>query len=175
MVWQTRCWTQLCGQSLKRRPKKTLGRSIAIYSWSRFEGSHSRDRLNGRFCRHQETDDTKGHKRTRGHQYTIQQTNHFTPLFLALALAYERLQTWHAVAIQCGVGLLVSTSRTPPHWEGHSCLPSGQWTTTEMKNRWVIPPTTAQWTWGSLCRSSVVATTYPPPHHWLPVTANPPR
>ena len=47
---------------------------------------------------------TRGHKGTRGHQRTIQQTNHCTSLSSALG---QRLQTWHAVAMQCGVGLLV--------------------------------------------------------------------
>ena len=44
---------------------------------------------------------------TRGHQHTIQQTNHCTPLSSALG---RRLQTWHAVAMQRGVELLVSSN-----------------------------------------------------------------
>ena len=62
----------------------------------------------GRWCRHRETDDTRGHK---GTPHTIQQTNHCTPLSSALG---QRLQARHAVALQCGVGLLVSTSRIGP-------------------------------------------------------------
>ena len=60
----------------------------------------------GRWCRHRETDDTRGHK---GTPHTIQQTNHCTPLSSALG---QRLQARHAVALQCGVRLLVCTSRT---------------------------------------------------------------
>ena len=63
-------------------------------------------RFSGRWCRHRETDDTRGHK---GTPQTIQQTNHCTPFSSALG---QRLQARHAVALQCGVRLLVSTSRT---------------------------------------------------------------
>ena len=45
---------------------------------------------------------------TRGHQRTIQQTNHCTSLSSALG---RRLRTLRAVAVQCGVELLVSNSR----------------------------------------------------------------
>ena len=44
----------------------------------------------------------------------------------------------HAVALQCGVRLLVSTSRTPPHCEGHSAFPVDN---RDVKRRWVVPPT----------------------------------
>ena len=49
--------------------KQTLG-TFAIYSWSRFEGSHPRVRSSGRWCRHRETDDTRGHKGTPTHNTT---------------------------------------------------------------------------------------------------------
>ena len=125
-------WRSL-GQSPEATALADAG-SIAIYSWSRFEGSHPRSRSSGRWCRHQrgrETDDTKGHKGTRVHQHTIQQTNHCTPPLTALG---KRLRTWHAVAMQCGVELLVSNSRTPPHCEGH---PPSQWTS--QRWGWAIP------------------------------------
>ena len=50
--------------------------------------------------------DTKG---TRGHQHIIQQTNHCTPPSSAFG---SRPQAWHAVAMQCGVELLVSNSHS---------------------------------------------------------------
>ena len=52
--------------------------------------------------------ETKGRQQAREHQRTIQQTNHCIPLSSALG---QPLQTRHAAAKQCGVGLLVSTSR----------------------------------------------------------------
>ena len=45
---------------------------------------------------------------TREHHTHIQQTNHCTPISSALG---QRLQARHAVALRCGVRLLVSTSR----------------------------------------------------------------
>ena len=108
------------------------------------------------------SEETKGHQHTREeHQHTIQQTNHCTPLPSALG---QRLQTRHAVAMQCGVGLLLSTSRTPPHCEGHPFLLSGpqRW-----GGRWVIPPTlphSGHGTWGLPGRSPAMATAYSPPY-----------
>ena len=149
---------------------------MAIYSWSRFKGSSPRDhRSSGRWCRHQrerETDDTKGHKGTRGHQHTIQQTNHCTPPLTALG---RRLQTWHAVAMQCGVELLVSNSRTPPHCEGHSCLLSAPQRWGDDGNpptlphsghggRYVAPPWWLPPTPWCAYYYPVVATAYSPPH-----------
>ena len=68
---------------------------------------HARNRRSsGRWCRHRETDDTRGHK---GTPRTIQQTNHCTPLSSALD---QRLRARQAVLLHCGVRLLASTSRT---------------------------------------------------------------
>ena len=72
-----------------------------------------RDRSRRRWSHHQETDDTKGHKGTRGHQHTIQRTNHCSPPSSAFG---SRPQAWHAVAMQCGVELLVSNSRKNHVW-----------------------------------------------------------
>ena len=89
----------------------------------------------------------------------MQQTNRCTPLSSALG---QRLQTWYVVAIQCGVGLPVSTSRTPPHCEGHSCLPSGpqRW-----GGRWVIPPMIPP-----TLPHSAHGVRYVAPPRWLPPT-----
>ena len=130
---------------------------MAIYSWSRFKGSSPRDhRSSGRWCRHRETDDTRGHK---GIPRTIQQqTNHCTPLSSALG---QRLQARHAVALQCGVRLLVSNSRTPPHCEGHSAFPVDNRDEETMGGS---TDSTPQWTWGLPDRSPAMATAYSPPH-----------
>ena len=103
------------GKTRKRRPKRTLGRLLYFMVCL---GSKVRtleaDLVEGGVVTKKPTTPEDTRTQDRGHQHTIQQTNHCTPLFLALALACERLQTWHAVAMQCGVGLLVSTSRRQP-------------------------------------------------------------
>ena len=115
-------------------------------------GSKPRDhRSSGRWCRHRETADTKGHK---GTPHTIQQTNHCTPLSSALG---QRLQARHAVTLQCGVRLLVSKSRTPPHCEGHSAF---QVDNRDEETMGSSTDSTTQWTWG--CQVA--------PPRWLPPT-----
>ena len=66
---------------------------------------------------------TQGTRETQGK--AIQQPDHCTPLFLALALA-----------LWC-VELHVSTSRTPPHCEGHSPF---QWTSQRWGWAILMPP-----------------------------------
>ena len=128
---------------------------VSNKSWSRLGSSPRDHRSSGRWCRHRETADTKGHK---GTPHTIQQTNHCTPLSSALG---QRLQARHAVALQCGVRLLVSTSRTPPHCEGHSAFPVDNRDEETMGGS---TDSTTQWTWGLPGRSPAMATAYSPPH-----------
>ena len=93
-----------------------------------------------------------------GTPHTIQQTNHSTPLSSALG---QRLQARHAVAMQCGVGFLVSTSRTPPHCEGHSAFPVDN-RDGDGETMGSSTDSTAQWTWGLPGRSPAMATAYSP-------------
>ena len=95
---------------------------------------------------------------TREHHAQYNRTNHCTPLSSALG---QRLQARHAVALQCGVRLLVSISRTPPHCEGHSAFPVDNRDEETMGGS---TDSTPQWTWGLPGRSPAMATAYSPPH-----------
>ena len=56
---------------------------VSVCSWSRFEGPDPRDRRSsGRWCRHRETDDARGHKRTQGNttHNTTDKPLHSTPI-----------------------------------------------------------------------------------------------
>ena len=89
-------------------------------SWSRLQGSPPRDQSSVRWCRHQETDDIRGHTEHKEGDTNTQHNKQTT------ALHSSSLWRSHTnISMQFGMKLLVSTSRTPPHCEGHSCLPSG--------------------------------------------------